>query len=82
MAVFAQISQLDNSLEVVATLALMIYFALAIATYMYQGIVKKTDNQLRDAPPAVAWFMWSLVAAEIGGFLVLFYGVLVAIGGS
>ena len=82
IAVFAEVSQLGNTLEVIATLALMIYFGLAIGTYMYQGVIKQTDNQLRNAPPATAWFMWSLVAAEIGGFLVLFYGVLVAVLGN
>jgi hypothetical protein len=29
--------------------------------------------------PMMAGFMWSLIVAEIGGFVVLFYGVLAAI---
>jgi len=52
------------------------------------GIFKDTTNQVK--PPfimgkmpipsiAVTLFMWSLIVAEIGGFLVLFYGVLAAL---
>ena len=65
--------------EFAAALLIVVYFALAIVTYMVQGYLKKTDNQLRNAPASAAWFMWSLVAAELGGFIILFYGVVVAI---
>jgi hypothetical protein len=50
--------------------------------------LKDTDNQLkppfklgsRPTPPVfVAVSMWSLIVAEIGGFVVLFYGVLMAL---
>ena len=79
LSVFIQISQLSATIEFFATLSLIAYFALAILSYMAQGVMKKTDNQIRHASPAVSWFMWSLIAAEIGGFVVLFYGVLVAL---
>lgn len=80
IATFVEISQLSAVVETVATLMLVVYFALAITTYMIQGLVQKTDNQLREITTATRVFMWSLIAAEIGGFVVLFYGVLVAIG--
>ena len=79
IAVFVEISQLSGAVELLATLALVIYFALAILTYMIQGMRGQTDNQLREITPATRIFMWSLVTAEIGGFLVLFYGVLLAL---
>lgn len=79
IAVFVQISQLSNTVEVVATLMLVVYFALAIVVYMVQGYLGQTDNQLRSITATTRWFMWSLIAAEIGGFLILFYGVLVAL---
>jgi hypothetical protein len=77
LAQFARISQLPNSVELVAMALLLGYFALAILGYMLQGYRRQTDNQFRHATPGLAWLMWSLVVAEIGGFLVLFYGVLV-----
>ena len=88
LAKFAEVSQLSTTVEVVALAAVLFYFAAAILTYFIHGVLKDTDNQLR--PPfrmgsmemsrgGIAFYMWSLVAAEIGGFLVLFYGVLVAV---
>ena len=79
LATFVELSELPGGVEFVATLLPLAYFALAILSYVVQGLLGKTDNQLRDARPSVAWFMWSLIVAEIGGFGVLFYGVLVAI---
>jgi len=79
IATFVQLSELPASVELIATASLVLYFALAILSYMVQGVLKKTDNQLRDAHGAVGWFMWSLIVAEIGGFAVLFYGVLTAV---
>lgn len=80
IATFVEISQLSAGLETLATLLLVSYFALAIISYMIQGYLQKTDNQLREIDLPTKIFMWSLIAAEIGGFLILFYGVLKAIG--
>lgn len=79
LAVFIEISQLPATMEFIAAVLVLSYFALAISTYVVQGVLKKTDNQLHNAPSSTAWFMWSLIVAEVGGFCVLFYGVLVAI---
>ncbi|MBM67934.1 MAG: hypothetical protein CME43_00445 [Haliea sp.] len=79
IAVFVDISQLPNMVEIMATLALIVYFALAIAIYMIHGYLGDTDNQLREINAVTRWFMWTLIAAELGGFLILFYGVLVAL---
>ena len=79
IATFLEISQLSDTLELVATVLLMTYFFFAIASYMYQGFLGKTGNQLRTITTATKWFMWSLIVAEIGGFVIIFYGVLVAI---
>ncbi len=79
IATFLEISQLSDNLELVATVMLVAYFFFAIASYMYQGFLGKTGNQLRTITTAIKWFMWSLIVAEIGGFVIIFYGVLVAI---
>jgi hypothetical protein len=88
LAEFAKISQLPEVLEFYAMALVLLYFATAIIMYMLHGIFKDTTNQAK--PPftmgkmpvpsiAITLFMWSLIVAEIGGFLVLFYGVLVAL---
>ena len=68
VATFVEISQLPNKIEFVATFFLVIYFAMAIISYMVQGFLKKTENQFINAPLIFGWFMWSLIIAEIGGF--------------
>ncbi len=88
LAEFARISKLPDKVEVVATALVLLYFAIAIATYFVHGLLGDTDNQLK--PPfrlgaiplpgaAIGLLMWTLIVAEIGGFLVLFYGVIDAI---
>ena len=80
---FAELSPLGGGVELAAVVALEGYFGLAITTYVVHALLKDTDNQLR-APfrlgsatlpqPVVQAFMWSLITAEVGGFVVLFYG--------
>lgn len=67
-----------------ATLLPIIYFASAVATYALHGFLQDTDNQLRrphtlGSGTLPGWmiraYMWGLIAAEIGGLLVLIAGV-------
>lgn len=72
-----------------AVAAPLLFFALAISTYVLHGLLRDTDNQLR-APHrlgqatlpglAIHGFMWLLVIAEIGGFALLFWGFLRSLG--
>lgn len=89
VAAFAVLSQLPESVEVFAVVAQVAYFGMAIGSYILHGILGDTTNQLqvphrlgRHYVPQclMTVFMLSLVAGEIGGFLVLFYGVLVEFG--
>jgi len=80
---FAELSPLGDRIELAAVIALEGYFGIAIATYFVHAVLKDTDNQMR-APfrlgsatlprSVVEALMWSLIAAELGGFVVLFYG--------
>ncbi len=85
---FIEISQLPDRVELIAVSFILAYFALAIGTYFIHGVLGDTDNQLErphklgptTLPSGlISLFMWSLVAAELGGFLVLFYGVIIAV---
>lgn len=88
LAKFAGISRLGDTVELVAMSALMFYFATAILTYLAHGFFQDTDNQLKAphtmgplklSPAGISIYMWGLIVGEIAGFLVLFYGVLVAL---
>lgn len=63
----------------------LLFFALAIGSYVLHGILRDTDNQLRKPhrlgsgtlpPLALQAFMGALALAEIGGFAILLYGFL------
>lgn len=82
---FVPFSPLSSAGTVWAAGLPLLFFAIAIGGYMVHGLLRDTDNQLRrphrfgarTMPPAMMQaFMWTLAAAEIGGFSILFYGFL------
>lgn len=88
LAVFAGLSAWSDRLNLVAAALPLAFFAFAIIGYVAHGILRDTDNQLLKphrlgkgtVPPALMTaFMWALMAAEIGGFAVLFAGTLRAL---
>jgi len=83
IAMFVARSAYANTTNVVAASVLIAYFALSVLGYVIHGILRDTDNQLRrphrlghrtvPAGPILA-FMLSLIAAEIGAFVVIVAG--------
>ena len=74
IAAFVELSGWSQTVDLIAAGALILYFVLAIAGYCFHGWKRDTDNQIRDAIPGTHAFMWTLVVAEIGGWLVLLAG--------
>lgn len=67
----------------------ILFFASAVAMYVVHGVLRDTDNQLRrphvlgrgTVPGAlITVYMVALIAGEIGGFAILFYGLLRTLG--
>jgi hypothetical protein len=88
LAHFAVLSAWSVATNFVAALAVLVFFAAAILGYVVHGLLRDTDNQFLEPhrlgtgtvpKPLFHGFMWALMAAEIGGFLVLFCGVLVTV---
>ena len=80
---FVPYSPVSAEATVWVVAAPLLFFALAIQTYILHGILRDTDNQLQHPHrlgsmtlPGVLLhgFMWTLALAEIGGFAVLLYG--------
>ncbi len=80
---FAALSVWSNAVNTAAVLASMLFFALAVGSYILHGWLQDTRNQLQSPhrlgrahlPGGVmTGFMVLLIAAEVGGFLVLFAG--------
>jgi len=54
----------------------LLFFAIAIGSYIGLGFENRTDNQFRVRNFNTTWGMVALIVAEIGGFGVLFVGFL------
>ncbi len=83
LAGLAYFSVWSDSVNWLAVMANIVYFALAIGTYVIHGALKDTDNQLRSPHRLglmtlprflIHLFMWSLIVAEVGGTVVLLVG--------
>ncbi len=82
---FVHLSSLSPRVETAAVFAQVLFFGLPVGTYVIHGLLRDTDNQLakphklgKGTVPSslVTGFMWALMAGEIGGFGVLFWGAL------
>lgn len=83
---FAVYSAWSSTVDLAAVAVLVLFFAAAITTYVVHGVLRDTDNQFREPyvlgsyelpEPVVRAAMWLLILGEIGGFTVLFAGVVV-----
>jgi hypothetical protein len=91
LAKFVELSAFSDTVELLAVLALVAFFAFAVVGYAVHGWLRDTDNQMArphifgrgTVPPALmSTMMWTLVVAEVGGFLVLFVGAMQGLFGS
>lgn len=74
IATFVQLSGFSETVNLIAAGAMAFYFFAATAGYALHGHRRDTDNQFRDAPPPLHAFMYTLIAAELGGWLTLLAG--------
>lgn len=86
---FASLSAWSAAVNLWAVAAQVAFFGAAIGGYAVHGLLRDTDNQFRRphrvgslALPrhALLAFMLLLIAGEVGGFLVLFAGMLRTLG--
>jgi hypothetical protein len=74
IAVFVELSGFATAINLVAAGILLFFFLGALATYMWHGWRRDTDNQFRDPIPGTHEFMVALIVGEIGAFSVLLAG--------
>ncbi|HKJ36525.1 MAG TPA: hypothetical protein VKA36_08165 [Solirubrobacterales bacterium] len=74
LAVFVELSGWSEAVNATAAFAAILFFVAAIATYVWHGLRRDTENQIRDGGPADAIFMVLLIVAEVGGSAVLVAG--------
>jgi hypothetical protein len=85
LAKFVEFSPYSEAVTFWAAAAPILFFGLAISTYVIHGILQDTDNQMKRPHKLGAFtlpnwviiaFMAALIVAEIGGFGILFVGFL------
>ncbi|MGY1949041.1 hypothetical protein [Nocardia asiatica] len=74
IAVFVELSGWPTITNLVAAGTTVAFFVAAIATYVYHGWRRDTDNQIRQPIRGTTTFMVALIVGEIGGFVVLLAG--------
>jgi hypothetical protein len=52
----------------------ILYFALTVAGYVREGILDRTNNMFAQRNFVTTWFMYGLIAGEIGGVVLLLGG--------
>lgn len=84
---FAALSIWPDWADAIAVTLSVMFFALAVGSYILHGYLKDTRNQLKQphrlgasvSPPwLISSVMWALAVGEIGGFLFLFSGFVMA----
>jgi hypothetical protein len=76
IATFVQLSGWSELVNLLAAGVMAFYFFAAVGSYMFHGWRRDTENQFRDPVAGTHALMLTLVAAEIGGWLVLVAGFL------
>jgi hypothetical protein len=52
----------------------ILYFILTVAGYVREGYLNRTENMFAERNFVTTWFMYGLIAGEIGGFLLILGG--------
>lgn len=71
---FVQFGQWGFNVNLAASSAMAAYFTMAVAGYTWHGLRKDTENQFAPASAAIRAFMVSLIAVEIGAWMVIVAG--------
>ncbi len=74
IAKLMEFSPFSQFWQVVIVVIPLIYFILSVVAYIKEGILNRTDNIFKENSTFVTWFMYTLIAAEIGGFGLIFGG--------
>ncbi|WP_418004317.1 hypothetical protein ACNO8X_04390 [Mycobacterium sp. PDNC021] len=78
VAVFVQLSAWSMWVNLTAAMVLVFFFVIAIAAYIQHGFRRDTTNQFEHPSGGLHAGMVALILGEVGGFLVLLSGFVVA----
>jgi preprotein translocase subunit SecG len=78
IAAFVELSGWPTWVNLTAAMVVVLFFVIAIVTYIGHGVKRDTTNQFEHPTGSLHAGMIALIVAEIGGFSVLFAGFIAA----
>src|SRR5205085_4448491 len=69
-----EFSPYSQPVQLIAALLPLGFFALTIAGYTTTGLRDDTDNMFRERNFITTWFMYLLIAGEVGGLSIILWG--------
>jgi len=76
MAKLLEYSPYSETVQLIAVSFPLAFFAITIGGYYVFGIINTTNNIFSRRNFITTWYMYALIAGEIGGFLVILWGFL------
>lgn len=74
IAKLLEFSPYSMRVQVSAVSVVLVFFALSVFGYLMEGIKNVTDNLFRERSFTTTWYMYMLIAGEIGGLSVILWG--------
>ena len=76
MAKLLEYSPYSVRVQILAAAFPLAFFAITIVGYFVFGMLNTTDNIFQKRGFITTWYMYALIAGEIGGFSVILWGFL------
>jgi hypothetical protein len=74
IAKLIEFSPFSEFWQIVIVAVPLSYFILTVIGYVREGFLNRTDNMFREKNFVTTWFMYGLIAGEIGGFALILGG--------
>jgi len=74
IAKLIEFSPFNQTWQTVIVAVPILYFILTVIGYIKEGLIDRTDNMFAERNFVTTWFMYGLIAGEIGGFLLILGG--------
>ncbi len=74
MAKLLEYSPYTERVQLGALGLVLLFFTLTIFGYFAEGLRDRTDNMFRERNFTTTWYMYLLIAGEIGGLAVILWG--------
>jgi hypothetical protein len=74
IAKLLEYSPYSTKVQVGAVMMVLVFLALTVLGYLTEGIKNVTDNLFRERNFTTTWYMYLLIAGEVGGLSIILWG--------